>query len=162
MTLYEIGENYRALAELLESEEVTPEEVADTFAAIEDAAGAKIDAIGWLFRNQMRMAEALKAQEAEFAQMRKRKERAMERLKGLCLTYLTLTDKRQAAGDLFTIKRRKNPARVIVSDEAAVPREFIREKVTTSVDKTAIKKALNAGQAVTGAFLEQGESVVFE
>ncbi|MDU5647664.1 MAG: siphovirus Gp157 family protein [Haemophilus parainfluenzae] len=110
----------------------------------------------------MRMAEALKAQEAEFAQMRKRKERAMERLKGLCLTYLTLTDKRQAAGDLFTIKRRKNPARVIVSDEAAIPREFIREKVTTSVDKTAIKKALNAGQAVTGAFLEQGESVVFE
>ena len=48
MTLYEIGENYHALAELLESEEVTPEEVADTFAAIEDAAGAKIDAIGWL------------------------------------------------------------------------------------------------------------------
>lgn len=41
MTLYEIGENYRALADLLESEEVTPEEVTDTFAAVEDAASGR-------------------------------------------------------------------------------------------------------------------------
>lgn len=69
---------------------------------------------------------------------------------------------RQAAGDLFTIKRRKKLARIIVSDEAAIPHEFIRREVTTNVNKTAIKKALNVGQAVTGTFLEQGESVVFE
>lgn len=55
-----------------------------------------------------------------------------------------------AIGNL-TIK--KNPASVNITDERIIPVEYIKEKITTSIDKTAIKKDLKEGKVVLGAEL---------
>lgn len=43
---------------------------------------------------------------------------------------------------------------VVFTDEAKIPAEFKKEKLTISVDKTEIKKALKSGTEVPGAMIE--------
>lgn len=55
--------------------------------------------------------------------------------------------------ELGTLVVTKNPASVEITDENLIPTEYIKEKVTKSVDKTAIKNAIKNGQEVQGAIL---------
>ena len=48
---------------------------------------------------------------------------------------------------------------VSIIDEAAIPDEFWVEKTTRSVSKTAIKKAIDAGDTVTGAMIVTNENL---
>ncbi len=162
MTLYEIGENYRDLAEMVEREEVTAEEVADTFAAIQDAAGVKIDSIAEIYRNKKATIDAIEAEIDRLTTLKKRQKTATERLENLVYMYLSITGKKRENGDKFSVSLRKNPARVNIVDEAAIPQEFVKEKVMTSIDRVRIKNALKAGETVAGATLVQDERAVIE
>lgn len=55
----------------------------------------------------------------------------------------------------WTVSLGRKPQAVQITDEAAVPAEYWREKVTRSVDKTALKAALATGK-VPGAALDNG------
>ena len=54
----------------------------------------------------------------------------------------------------FKASFRKSKA-VDVFDEAQIPAEFMRERITVVPDKTAIKKAIESGQEVAGAKIEE-------
>lgn len=162
MRMYELTEMYKGLQAALENEEVTPEEVADTFDAINDAITVKVDALSAIYLEAQ--GDEVKI-DREIERLRKLKERAgrtKERVANIAANFLTTMGKDKAKGDQFTFKRRKFPPRVVVADESALPKEYIKEKITTSVDKMAIKKALQNGDEVTGASLEQRQGVVFE
>lgn len=55
--------------------------------------------------------------------------------------------------EINELSYRKSEA-VVLTDEAVIPAEFKKEKLTISVDKTEIKKALKAGTEVPGAVIE--------
>lgn len=59
------------------------------------------------------------------------------------------------------VKVKKNAPKTIIENETELPKCFIRRvtKVETSPDKTAIKKAIQAGEIVPGAHLENSYSV---
>lgn len=59
--------------------------------------------------------------------------------------------------DTITVKVRKCPASVEILDEGDIPEAYW--KVTRSLDKTAIKEAIKAGEYVPGAALVQREKV---
>lgn len=56
----------------------------------------------------------------------------------------------------FTISLRNVPPAVVVTNETAIPVNFWQEKIVRSLDKTAIKKSLEAGTDVAGAHLSNG------
>lgn len=162
MRMYELTEMYKELQAALENEEVTPEEVADTFDAINDAITVKVDALSAIYLEAQ--GDEVKI-DREIDRLRKLKERAgrtKERVANIAANFLTTMGKDKAKGDQFTFKRRKFPPRVVVADERLLPKEYIKEKITTSIDKIAIKKALQSGEQVTGASLEQRQGVAFE
>lgn len=162
MRMYELTEMYRELQAALENEEVTPEEVADTFDAINDAITVKVDALSAIYLEAQ--GDEVKI-DREIGRLRKLKERAgrtKERVANIAANFLTTMGKDKAKGDQFTFKRRKFPPRVVVADEKLLPKEYIKEKITTSIDKIAIKKALQSGEEVTGASLEQRQGIAFE
>ena len=155
MRMYELTEMYKELQDALENEEVTQEEAADTFDAINDALSAiYLEAEGDEIKIDARI-EKLK-------KLKARAGRTKERVANIAANFLTAMGKEKAKGDQFTFKRRKFPPRVVVADESALPKEYIKEKITTSIDKIAIKKALQNGDEVTGASLEQRQGVAFE
>lgn len=156
-TLYEHGLQYVELRELAEQEEIDSQALRDTFAAIEESAGAKIDNIGKLYRQLDADKMTIVDEIERLAERKKSMERTQERLKDIVKAYLELTGKRQVAGSLFTATIKRNTPKVIISDEDSIPRVFIKVKTTESVDKTAIKKAIAAGEEVAGATVVQDE-----
>jgi hypothetical protein len=59
------------------------------------------------------------------------------------------------------MKVRKNPPAVIVDDLTKIPTRYMRQKIQVDVDKVAIKSAIDAGEKVDGAHIEQGEKLVY-
>lgn len=88
--------------------------------------------------------------------------KAMER-KAERIDWYMLNCARAAGGeiktDTITVKVRKCPASVEILDEGYIPEAYWAEKVTRSLDKTAIKEAIKAGEYVPGAALVQREKV---
>lgn len=55
---------------------------------------------------------------------------------------------------------KNNPPSVKINDEELIPDKFKKEKVSITIDKTAIKKAIQDGEDVIGAELVVGKSLV--
>lgn len=58
----------------------------------------------------------------------------------------------EAADGTFTASFRKSTATEI-DDESQIPQEYIKQTITESIDKTAIKKAIQDGKEIPGAKL---------
>lgn len=162
MRMYELTEMYKDLQAAIENEEVTQEEVADTFDAIKDAMTVKIDALSAIYLEAQGDEVKIDTEIERLKKLKARAGRTKERVTNIAANFLTAMGKDNAKGEQFTFKRRKFPPRVVVADEKLLPKEYIKEKVLTSIDKIAIKKALQNGDEVAGASLEQRQGVVFE
>lgn len=55
---------------------------------------------------------------------------------------------------------KNNPPSVKINDEELIPDKFKKEKVSITIDKTAIKKAIQDGEEVIGAELVVDKSLV--
>jgi len=55
---------------------------------------------------------------------------------------------------------KSNPPSVKINDEELIPDKFKKERVSITIDKTAIKKAIQDGEEVIGAELVVGKSLV--
>lgn len=60
--------------------------------------------------------------------------------------------------EINELSYRKSEA-VVFTDEEAIPAEYKKEKITVSVDKTEIKKALKAWTEVPGAMIETRQNL---
>lgn len=103
-------------------------------------------------QNRIAEIEAMAAEEARIAERRKDAEKRLENLEGyIYKVYQLGTDPVQYAG-AFTVSSRKS-TKVIVDDIFADDR-FMVEKTTSTVDKKALKDALQAGEQIAGAHLQ--------
>jgi hypothetical protein len=59
------------------------------------------------------------------------------------------------------MKVRKNPPSVVIDDVAKIPTEFQKQKIDVTIDKVALKKAIQNGEKVDGAHIEQSEKLVY-
>ena len=111
-------------------------------------------------------AEAIKAEEKKLAERRKSKENLSERLKKRINDYITWQytnengdvdiaslNKYRFETPKCSISYRKSEV-VNVFDESQIPKDYIKIKTETSVDKTAVKKAIKNGVTINGATLD--------
>jgi hypothetical protein len=98
-------------------------------------------------------ADLLRGKEKQLADRRHRFEKFSSALRsGLHQQMLDLGI-RKVEGQEFTFAVRKNPPRVEITDEAAIPAEFV--SYTPVINKAAIKDSLEEGKSVPGAELVQ-------
>lgn len=86
-----------------------------------------------------------------------------EKLRGLLLMSMNALDQETVDCNEFTIKIKKNPAKVIINNEELVPDEYCRTKVIREPDKTKIGNELKRqaecteeSPSVPGCHLERG------
>ena len=53
----------------------------------------------------------------------------------------------------------RTSTKTIIEDESKIPVAFMKEKITTEPDKTAIKEAIENGNVVEGAFLQTNYNI---
>ena len=156
MKLYELAENYNELLALLDNEEATAEDLADTLDAIEEDFNCKINSICKLMRNLEADEKAFKEEATRLSDCAKRAKEKREYLKEYVDVTLKSVGLKKVETELFKLSYRKSKAVNITSFEE-LPDDFL--KVTTTIDKAGIRKALTEGEEVAGAELVENTNL---
>lgn len=163
MKLYELTNDYLALMQAIDNDEIPEEAIADTLEAITASIEDKADSIACLLKNLDADIVAIKAEEARLAERRKAKEKSHERIK----QYLSETlqsagiDKVETARNRITFRKSES---VEIADEvfiswARLHRDDLLTYAEPKANKTEIKKALKSGAEVVGAELRINNNI---
>jgi hypothetical protein len=98
----------------------------------------------------------------EIKRLQKRKKRnnnVIERLKSFLKLIISNLNKTKIETNLNTIAIRKNPQKVEILDNTAIPYEYKEEIITEKILKNKLKEALKAGDEIPGCTLIQTERI---
>lgn len=150
-SLYEIDKDILALMDP-ETGEIADMELLDQ---LEMEREAKIENVALWQKNENAYIEALRAEKKSIEERIKQAEKSAERR----AEWL----KKATGGEPFTTPKCTLTFRTATSVEVVeldlIPEEFMRTKVTTEPDKTAIKNAIKGGAEIPGAKLVTDKSM---
>ncbi len=106
------------------------------------------------------LAEAIKAQEDALRVRRERVSMRAEAHKKNLKLILQHAVLQKAERPRATVSIRPGSLSVRIVDEAEIPSQLMREKVTRAPDKAAIEAQIEAGVEVPGAVIERGDDTV--
>lgn len=154
--LYEISERFKALQAVSDGDEIPREALEDTFEAIEGEFNDKAAALVSVVNN---MDSDVSELDKEIKRLQLRK-KAVQNKQNSMREYLRDNMLRSGIKNikcpLFSISCSDSTDVVVITDEDAIPDEYIDVSVVSKVNKTAIKRALKDGDDVAGARLEKG------
>lgn len=145
MTLYEIDQAILACIDE-ESGEIID---ADALAELSMERDKKVEGVALWIKNLRAEADALKAEKEAFAEREKSARTKIDSLTAYLAQALN-GEKFSTATVAVTFRKSQS---VSITDAEAIPEAYMRTKVTTEPDKTAIKDALKGGEQIPGAEL---------
>lgn len=157
LALYQIADQYLDDLAKLSDLDLPPEAVADTLEGLQGALEVKATNVAMYARNLEAAAEQIKAAEVAMAARRKAIESRADHLRTYLRDNMMRTGISKIECPYFKLSLKKNPAAVVIDDEGKIPRELYiyPEAPPPYPDKKAIKAAIEAGQHLDGAHLEQ-------
>lgn len=165
MTLYELTSGYASFLEAIENGDIPADAIADTLESIEAEIDEKIDNTACMIKSLEAMEAAIKAEEDRLAERRKVKANLRERLKTYLSDMLLSMGKTEWESARNKISFRKTPGKVVVANErafiewAAANDESLITIGKPTLNKTAIKLALEAGKQIEGAEIVVGQNM---
>lgn len=159
LSLFQIEQEYRQLAELLiESEgEATPE--TETALAINrEQLQVKAIAYAQVVKQLDYENGIIKAEIERLTALKKARENAVDRLKEAVRGAMELYGYEKIESPLLTVSLRKSESIEII-DAQLIPELFTNTKTTVTPDKAMIKEAIKGGNDVPGAQLVSKKSV---
>lgn len=162
MKLYELTQQYRALEALESSDDLPAEVIRDTLEGLEGQLQEKATNVGLFIRNLESVADAIDEAAATMQARGTRLRARAQSLQQYLLLNMQAAGISQVASPYFTLKRVKNPPKVVIDSENLIPERFMRTPEPPpppkpTPDKLAIAKACKAGEDVPGAHTEQDE-----
>lgn len=160
MKLYELSKDYENLILAIENGDIPEEAIADTLESIELLLDEKADNIACWIKQLTAEAEAIKAEEDKLKARRTAKLNRAERLTEYLAECLTNAGRTKIETARNVISFRKNPPSVVFDNEAAFiawANENCQSLLTygkPTVNKTAIKTAINEGLELAGVRIE--------
>ena len=147
--LYEIKEGYKQIQALIEDGELDQEMLQDTFEGIDGEFEEKAENCGLVIRNWQAEAEMIDNEVKRLQERSKKLKADADSLQQRVFDAMAETGKTKFSTDHFQFGTRKSEY-VDIDDSVEVPEAFIKVKVTKSPDKTALKKAIKAGEVIEG------------
>lgn len=156
IALYEITEDIHEILTTEEWDDATVQRLDSLELALEK----KAENIIHFCANLDSFTEAAKAEEKRIAERRKAAENRVSRLKEYVKHCMERADRTTVSAGTHTIKIQKNPPKVVVTDEGAIPPGFFTViPQTLQLNKTRLAEKLKLGEVIPGAKLEQGTSI---
>ena len=151
--------------EYLEANGIAPEEVPELKKVAEDLVAKSQDEakpfIEWRLRQRqdsMIFINGLDAEIKRLMELKSSHDRKVASVDKQIDYLLKLFQIEKMQTEINELSYRKSEA-VIFTDEAAIPSEFKKEKLTISIDKIEIKKAIKAWTEVPGAVIETRQNL---
>ena len=164
MTLYEIDSQIKAI---IDGAYDSVDENGEVEINMEDLESllidrrTKLENIALYIKNLDAEAAAIKAEEEALAKRRKRLENKADGLRFLMIGSIEANGDKEFSTARCSAKV-KYTDRTEIDDIDAIPEEYIKIKTEKQADKTAIKKAIKAGETVNGARIVINKTVRIE
>jgi hypothetical protein len=163
LRLYQIADAYLlALEALAEMDDLPQEAIAGTLQGWLGTFEQKAIAVAAYIRNLELEAAAVEDARRRLEQRQQSLERHAERLR----TYLRIEMERTGITKVknaeLALRVQKNPLSMIIDSENLIPDAYREQVITVKLLKTAIRDALQSGQGVPGAHLEQATRLVIQ
>lgn len=157
-TAIAIAADMAKLQQLLEeSDDLTPEMIADTMVGMEMELADKLDAIMIHVRNTQGLAKTCDEEAKRLADRKRSFENREKQLKKYALDCLLTAGLSSLKTSRNTFTARKGVASVIIENESLLPDELVTVQTVVAPDKKAIKEAIENGVDVPGAHIEIGQ-----
>lgn len=160
-SLYGITQRYNSVMALLDDDSIPQEDVNNALVLIDDELQNKGENILSFLQKLDDIEEQAKRRKKEIDSYLKSIASKKKRLEKACLYALDTMQVKSILTSKGEIKAKKNPPSVVIDDIAKIPTQYHKEKIEVTIDKTAIKAAIKAGEEVPGAHLEQGTSLSY-
>jgi len=158
--LYEITGELKNTLQTLESLDLDEQTIKDTLEGIELEFDDKVVSIAKFIKNLESTAEAIKQAETEMSKRRKSLENKAMKIKDYVVNNMQTIGKTKIQSPFFDVTIRKNPASVVVEDIDQIPAKyFVMPEVEPQLDKKAVKAAIESGEVVKGAFIQNTTSL---
>lgn len=160
-SLYELTEEFSDLVLLLESEEVSEDEIAFELAKISESVDAKAEGYAKILRNWAIEADGLATEIDRLTKRRKAVENASKRLKQHLQNTMVLMGKKQIATSIGKWSIRNNPPSAVITDFASIPARYL-VPVDPKVDsRQIIADWKNNGELIPGVEIQIKQSLQF-
>lgn len=155
---------YKITDELLEAanhegDELTEEELHQRLNSLAMEFSDKAEAITRLIKNIDAYASAVDEEAKRLQAVKKSAQNRAQWLKRYLQQNMQALELTKLQAGVFRLGIQKNPPRVVVDDPGQIPMDYAEEVTELKIDKAALKSALQEGQTVPGAHIEQGESL---
>lgn len=156
-SIYELNKDYAELSAMLEAAETEEEiqAIQDTLEMINVSIEEKLENTGKFIKNTESDIAGIKAEIERLTTMKKTKENFVERLKNNVEFALKEKGLETLTVGTFKCGYRKSESVEIINLDV-IPADFT--KVEIKADKTAIKKAIKAGEVVEGAEIKVNQN----
>jgi hypothetical protein len=160
-SIYNVDSAFQSIVNMHADGDLTDEQFKEALVALEENKVEKCgNAICYL--NMLKHGiDDMKAEEKRIATMRKALESRAKNLESAFAYVLNNMGDKEVITRYGVMKVRKNPPSVVIDDLSKVPTKFQHQKIEVTIDKTAIKKAIQSGEKVDGCHIEQGEKLVY-
>ena len=151
MNLFELNENYRKVEALFDDgADVSEQALKDTLAAIGEARDVTLDHLAFLIERNIAKSDFYTKKIKELQSAKKSAENTVKRLNAYMTSAMDDAGLKELQTENHVLKPRNYKASVVVDDTSVIPDQYMVSKLTIMPDKTAIYKALKAGEEVPG------------
>lgn len=157
MNLFNIKQEYLALAHQLSEGEVTPE-LEQALIINEAQLQEKATNYGYVIKNFEYEVDAIDNEIKRLKELKERREKAIDRMKQSVTNAMQLYGIEKVESSFLKLSFRKSESVEVINDAQLLP-EFTTTKVTTTPNKTAIKEAIKRGEVVEGAVLVTNQNL---
>jgi len=158
MNLYEISQDIKQASEMLDEDWVLTEEWLALLDQSELSLKDKAQNIAFVNQELSNKKDAIKKEVERLNWLLKSINKNEEKLKGYLSSNLQELWITKLETELFKISFRKSES-IEITDEESIDKQFIKEKISTTIDKTAIKKAIKDWLEVKGAELKTNNNL---
>lgn len=159
LKLYEISNQFQALEQLGDSDDLPAEVIKDTLEALEGDFDSKAVQVAKFVLSLESNAHAVQLAANAMMMRAARISGRAQSIKAYLQFHMQALEKKRIETPEIVITRRTNPPSVVITDEHAIPARFWIEPPPPDkrLDKKAIKSAIDAGERVDGAYVEAAE-----
>lgn len=160
LSLYQINQKFDDLFNKYANSEISQEEMEEVGKSLAVELKNKSAGIIGYEKNIELFIDEIKQEEKRLADNRKILENKLEKFKEYVKMNMEDMGLQKIETPLGTLTIAKNPVSVEIYDERMIPEQYMIEKVTKSIDKKAIKEALQSGVEIQGARLVQDKTTL--
>jgi hypothetical protein len=153
LSLYTIAESLKNLEEMSENDE----SLAPYLDSVEMQLEAKVDNVVKFRQGLIASSEAIDIEIERLTKMKRSRQNLADRLKEYIGTSMKNNGIEKIDTGLFKLSFLKSET--VLVDDSQLDEKYIVTKITKQADKIAIKKALKAGEIVSGASLETHQNL---